>query len=554
MIDIFVVGPSDGVRIHSGRIRNRCLPGPDTMIYDFEYDAKEHPPRHPTREEAPMSVPIPRPGKIIAIHLNYRSRADQRGRTPATPSYFFKPSSSLAGTDAVVERPAGTELLAFEGEIALVIGTAARRVSVDDAWAHVAWVTASNDLGLYDLRANDKGSNVRSKGGDGYTPIGPDLIPAADVDPAALRVRAWVNGDLRQDDETSGLLFPLPQLVADLSQHFTLEPGDVILTGTPAGSSVIVPGDVVVVEVDAPHTDEDPQLRRSAHDRLAGHGRVRPRPRIPPRGRRPAARRGLGLARGGRPPGPTSSTDGEGSNSAPSTPADAALSDPSARDGAETAAAALSPELRAKLLAAPTAGLSAQLRKRGLHSCFIDGVSANLPGTKIVGTAKTLRFVPAREDLFASHGGGYNAQKRAFDAVDEGEIIVIEARGERGTGTLGDILALRAKTRGAAGVVTDGGVRDFAAVAEIGLPVFSQGAHPSVLGRRHVPWDIDVTIACGGATVQPGDVIVGDGDGVIVIPPALAEEVADATLAQEDEDVWIAEQVAAGTRSTGCSR
>ncbi|GAA4478214.1 fumarylacetoacetate hydrolase family protein [Microbacterium panaciterrae] len=467
-----------------------------------------------------MSAPIPRPGKIIAIHLNYRSRADQRGRTPASPSYFFKPSSSLAGTDSVVERPAGTELLAFEGEIALIIGTAARRVSVADAWSHVAWVTASNDLGLYDLRANDKGSNVRSKGGDGYTPIGPDLIPAADVDPGQLRLRAWVNGDLRQDDDTSGLLFPLPQLVADLSQHFTLEPGDVILTGTPAGSSVIVPGDVVVVEVDVPHTTKtitSGELRTTVTQGATHFD--------PALGSLPAVD---DLQR----------AEAWGSRDKAGLPADDAPE--------EARPSALSPELRAQLLAAPTAGLSAQLRKRGLHSCFIDGVSANLPDTKIVGTAKTLRFVPAREDLFASHGGGYNAQKRAFDAVNEGEIIVIEARGEAGTGTLGDILALRAKTRGAAGVVTDGSVRDFAAVAEIGLPVFSQGAHPSVLGRRHVPWDIDVTIACGGATVQPGDIIVGDSDGVIVIPPALAAEVADATVAQEHEDEWIATQVAAG--------
>ena len=133
-----------------------------------------------------------------------------------------------------------------------MIGTTARRVSLADAWSHVAWITAANDFGLYDLRANDKGSNVRSKGGDGFTPIGPTLIDARRVDPAALRLRTWVNGELRQDDSTAGLLFPLPQLVADLSQHFTLEPGDVILTGTPAGSSVVVPGDVVEVEVGAP--------------------------------------------------------------------------------------------------------------------------------------------------------------------------------------------------------------------------------------------------------------------------------------------------------------
>ena len=102
---------------------------------------------------------IETPGKIIAVHLNYPSRIAQRGREPRFASYFFKPASSLAPTGATIERPAGTELLAFEGEIALVIGTAAHRVSVEDAWSHVAWVTASNDLGLYDLRANDKGSN-----------------------------------------------------------------------------------------------------------------------------------------------------------------------------------------------------------------------------------------------------------------------------------------------------------------------------------------------------------------------------------------------------------
>lgn len=462
-----------------------------------------------------MTASMTRPGKIIAIHLSYASRADQRGRRPAAPSYFFKPASSVAASGGTVERPAGTELLAFEGEIALVIGTPARRVSLDDAWSHVGWVTASNDLGLYDLRANDKGSNVRSKGGDGYTPLGPELIDARIVDPAALRVRAWVNGDLRQDDTTAGLIFPLAQLVADLSQHFTLEPGDVILTGTPAGSSVIVPGDVVEIEVDAPDAPGAPSSGRLVTTVTQGDV-----PFDADLGSLPAVD---DLQR----------TEAWGSREEAGLPA-------------EATAPALSPELRAKLLEAPTAGLSAQLRKRGHHSCFIDGVAANIPGSKIVGTAKTLRFVPFREDLFRTHGGGYNAQKRAFDAVDEGEIIVIEARGDATTGTLGDILALRARARGAAGVVTDGGVRDFDAVAEIGLPVFSQGAHPSVLGRKHVPWDSDITISCGGATVQPGDIIVGDSDGVIVIPPALAERIADDTLAQEIEDAWIAEQVAAG--------
>jgi 2-keto-4-pentenoate hydratase/2-oxohepta-3-ene-1,7-dioic acid hydratase in catechol pathway len=202
------------------------------------------------------------PGKIIAVHLNYPSRAAQRGRTPAQPSYFLKPSSSLAASGDTLERPAGTELLAFEGEIALVIGEPARRVSPDEGWKHVASVTAANDFGLYDLRAADRGSNVRSKGGDGFTPLGPNLIDATSVDPAALRVRTWVNGELVQEDSSDTLLFPFGRLVADLSQLLTLETGDIILTGTPAGSSVVVPGDVVEVEVDAPDAAGRPSSGR----------------------------------------------------------------------------------------------------------------------------------------------------------------------------------------------------------------------------------------------------------------------------------------------------
>ncbi|MFF2633135.1 fumarylacetoacetate hydrolase family protein [Microbacterium sp. NPDC058021] len=456
-----------------------------------------------------------RPGKIIAVHLSYESRAAQRGRRPAAPSYFFKASSSVAATGGTVERPAGTELLAFEGEIALVIGTAARHVALATAWEHVGWVTAADDLGLYDLRENDKGSNVRSKGGDGFTPIGPRLIDARTIDPTGLRVRAWVNGALRQEGTTADLIFPLAQFVADLSQHFTLEPGDVILTGTPAGSSVVEPGDVVEVEVDAPETG-------------ATSGRLT-----------------------------TTVVAGSGTSFDPALGSLPAVNDTQreeawgSREAAGLAPLGLDPALREKLERVPVAGLSQQLRKRGLNNVTIDGVRPLHPERKLVGTAKTLRFVPGREDLFASHGGGYNAQKRAFDAVGEGEVIVIGARGEAGSGTLGDILAIRAHARGAAGIVTDGGVRDADAVTAVGIPVYTVGAHPAVLGRRHVPWETDVAVACGGTTVQPGDIIVGDADGVIVLPPDIAEEVADAALAQEDEDAWVAAQVAAGNPVQG---
>jgi 2-keto-4-pentenoate hydratase/2-oxohepta-3-ene-1,7-dioic acid hydratase in catechol pathway/regulator of RNase E activity RraA len=475
-----------------------------------------------TRTPATAGPFAERPGKIVAVHLAYLSRADQRGRRPAAPSYFLKPTSSLAGTGGVVERPAGTELLAFEGEVALVIGAPARHVPVEEAWGHVAAVTAANDLGVYDLRWADKGSNVRSKGRDGYTPVGPALMDARAVDPAALRVRTWVNGKLVQEDTTSddALLFPFAQIVADLSQHLTLETGDVILTGTPAGSSVVAPGDVVEVEVDAPTAPGAPTSGRLVTTVVQGD--------VP-----------FSAVGAGPKIDDTQRAEAWGSREAAGLP-------PEPEPDPEPEPFVLTDELADKLRRAPVAGLSAQLRKRGLDNVIIEGVRPNVPGATIVGRARTLRFVPNREDLFAVHGGGYNAQKRMFDSVGSGEVIVIEARGETGSATLGDVLALRARVRGAAGVVTDGGVRDFDAVVATGLPVFSGGPHPAVLGRRHVPWDTDVAVACGGATVLPGDVVVGDADGVVVVPPHLAEEVADATIAQEEQDAWVAQQVAAG--------
>lgn len=483
---------------------------------------------------------IATPGKIIAVHLNYPSRAAQRGRTPAAPSYFLKPASSLAESGGTLERPAGTELLAFEGEIALVIGEPGRRIAPERAWSHVAAITAANDFGLYDLRAADKGSNVRSKGGDGFTPIGPALIPAAEVAADGLRVRTWVNGELVQDDTSDTLLFPFSQLIADLSQLMTLETGDLILTGTPAGSSVVVPGDVVEVEVDAPDVAGSPSTGRLVTRITEGA--------VPfgDHGTKPAVD---DLQR-------VEAWGSEETLAAAVAAGRAVAGDAGSRDGADAPPRPpqgfeLTEDLRERLGRVGVATLSVALRKRGYHDVVIEGVHALQPGQRLVGRARTLRFIPFRPDLFASHGGGFNAQKRAFDAVEPGEVLVVEARGERRTGTVGDVLALRAKVRGAAGVVTDGGVRDAEMVAEIGLPVFSQGPHPAVLGRRHVPWETDVTIACGGAAVQPGDVIVGDGDGVIVIPAALVDEVLAESEQQEREDAWVAEQVSRGESVDG---
>ena len=123
----------------------------------------------------------------------------ERGALPPWPSYFLKPPSTLAADGDPVVRPPGCELLAFEGEVALIIGRRATRVSPGEAWEHVGWVTAANDFGVYDLRYADKGSNVRSKGIDGFTPLGPDRLDARAIDPDTIRLRTWVNGELAQD-------------------------------------------------------------------------------------------------------------------------------------------------------------------------------------------------------------------------------------------------------------------------------------------------------------------------------------------------------------------
>lgn len=457
-----------------------------------------------------------RPGKVIGVHLSYASRAAQRGRTPAHPSYFLKTSSSVTGS-GTVERPEGTELLGFEGEIALVVGKPARHVSPEDAWAYVGWVTAANDLGLHDLRYADRGSNVRSKGGDGFTPLGPKLIPAELLSPTRIGVRTWLDGVLVQDDSTEGLLFPFGLMLADLSRVMTLEPGDVVLTGTPAGASVARPGQRIEVEV------------FSLDNAMTTSGRLVTE-----------VVDGCRLAPWGSPPHVDEAQR-----------ADAWGQEPAASDPTITPVPTITPELRDRLAGVAVATLSVQLRKRGFDDVSIDGVRPLVPGVRIVGTARTLRFVPYRKDLFTTHGGGFNAQKQAFDSIGAGEVLVMEARQDATAGTLGDLLAMRAKVRHAAGVITDGGVRDAAAVAATGLPVFCAGHHPAVLGRRHVPWEIDTTIACGGATVQPGDVVVADDDGAIVIPPTLVSEVLADAERQEEEEAFILHHVSRGESVDG---
>jgi len=458
------------------------------------------------------------PGKVVAVHVSYRSRAAERGTMPAWPSYFLKPPSSLAGSGDPVARPPGCELLAFEGEVALVIGRRARRVSRADGWDHVAWVTAANDFGVYDLRYADRGSNVRSKGIDGFTPLGPRLIDARAVDLAALRLRTWVNGELAQDAwPARDMLFGFGDIVADLSRLVTLEPDDVILTGTPTGSTVVNPGDVVEVEVTA-GAQSSGRLRSPI---VEADYRLDP-PGAMPRADDAERAAAFGAARG-------------------------------AAFGAARGAAhrtrqlpAVTRETLAGLREVSTATLASLLRKRGLNGLTLDGLRSTRPEAKMAGYARTVRYLPLREDLSAAHGGGMNAQKRAIEDIRPGEVLVIEARGDPTAGTIGDILALRAQVRGAAGIVTDGAIRDSTALARLEIPAYHAAVHPAVLGRRHVPWETGVTVACAGVTIQPGDILVGDADGVVVLPPGIAAEVLADAREQERQEEFIASRVALG--------
>jgi 5-oxopent-3-ene-1,2,5-tricarboxylate decarboxylase / 2-hydroxyhepta-2,4-diene-1,7-dioate isomerase len=193
------------------------------------------------------------PTKIVATHLTYRSRAEEyrMERLPSAPSYFLKPPSSVSAHRAQVARPRACRFLNYEGEIAVVIGERCLGASVGDALRYVRGYTVANDWGVHDFRHADRGSMLRVKGQDGFCPLGPALVDAEDVDPDDLTIRTYLNGELVQEGHTGrDLLFSFAYQIADVSRLVTLEPGDVLLTGTPANSRPVEPGDVVEVEIE----------------------------------------------------------------------------------------------------------------------------------------------------------------------------------------------------------------------------------------------------------------------------------------------------------------
>lgn len=194
-------------------------------------------------------LPPVEPTKIIATHLTYRSRVDEfMTRLPAAPTYFQKPTTSLNAHMGEVIRPQGCQYLNYEGEIAIVIGERAFDITPAEAAGHIAGYTVANDFGLHDFRDTDAGSMLRVKGSDTLCPLGPGLVTGWDFHDKDIRT--LVNGEVRQSGNTEEMEWDMHYLVADLARTITLLPGDVILSGTPAGSRPVHPGDVVTVEVE----------------------------------------------------------------------------------------------------------------------------------------------------------------------------------------------------------------------------------------------------------------------------------------------------------------
>jgi 5-oxopent-3-ene-1,2,5-tricarboxylate decarboxylase / 2-hydroxyhepta-2,4-diene-1,7-dioate isomerase len=189
------------------------------------------------------------PSKIICVHLNYRSRVEEFMATlPPAPTYFQKPVSALNAHGGAVVRPERCRWLNYEGEIAIVIGRTCRNISATEAGDHIAGYTVANDYGLHDFRDTDAGSMLRVKGSDTLCPVGPGVV--TDWDFHGKRITTSVNGEIVQDGNTDEMEWDMHYLVADIARNITLEPGDLLLSGTPANSRPVQPGDVVAVEVE----------------------------------------------------------------------------------------------------------------------------------------------------------------------------------------------------------------------------------------------------------------------------------------------------------------
>jgi regulator of RNase E activity RraA len=210
--------------------------------------------------------------------------------------------------------------------------------------------------------------------------------------------------------------------------------------------------------------------------------------------------------------------------------------------------------IRRQLTAVGSATLTTQLMKRNLRNQFIQGVRPmNRPGRNLVGPATTLRYIPAREDLDVMEvfEDPNHPQRKAVELVPPGNVLVMDCRGDASAASAGGILMTRMMVRGAAGLVTDGGLRDCADIQDMDWPVYAKApSAPTNLAKHHAV-DIDVPIGCGEVPVYPGDWLVGGFDGVVVIPQEIVAEVAADAFAQHGFEDWVMAEVRAGASIVG---
>ncbi|MBF6594334.1 MAG: fumarylacetoacetate hydrolase family protein [Thermaceae bacterium] len=192
------------------------------------------------------------PGKVIALALNFADHADEFGlKRPSQPALFWKPNTSLLPHKGTVIYPQGAKFMHFECELAVIIGRNARRVKAKDVYDYIGGYTVANDLVVRDYVSNTFRPPIRGKGWDTFGPLGPYYVTADEIpNPHSLKIRALVNGQLRQEASTDGMIFSIPEVIEFVSRFMTLEANDVILTGTPKGISQVHPGDTMRMEIE----------------------------------------------------------------------------------------------------------------------------------------------------------------------------------------------------------------------------------------------------------------------------------------------------------------
>lgn len=239
-----------GGRLHEGVLRDGVL---------LDEQGRAH------RETDVVWMPPVQPSKVIGVVLNFADHATELGmERPQAPVLFIKPGNALIGHRAPVVYPTGVQYMHYEAELAVVIGTRCRRVPAGRALDVVRGYTIANDVTVRDFISNYFRPPVKAKGWDTFGPLGPYLVEGEIADPGQLRMRVFVNGELRQEGHTSRFIHSVPALIEHISEFMTLEPDDIILTGTPKGISHVHPGDVMRVEIDGLGALENPVVSEDA--------------------------------------------------------------------------------------------------------------------------------------------------------------------------------------------------------------------------------------------------------------------------------------------------